>query len=103
MFPWGRGLPVTKGWGKAGQETRTEVETVPRSASVGKAAWAWSLWGVRLSGMQLSGSQSLKRLSEIFGSAPCPFLFEAVSVCDSDILGTRCDSAAVKQPPDLLA
>lgn len=42
-------------------------------------------------------------LSEIFVGALSPFVFEVVSVCDSHVLGTRCDTATVTQPPNLVA
>ncbi|KAF2977185.1 hypothetical protein EK904_007971 [Melospiza melodia maxima] len=73
-------------------QSRAEIETVPRSAPVTKAA-------------VVPGSAALKALglSEIFVSALSPFVFKAVSVCDSDIVGTRCDTAAVTQPPNLVA
>lgn len=90
------------GQSRTKRSTDRGVETVPRSAAVGIDAWAWSFWGVMLSGVQLSGSQSLVR-TEIFGSAHSPFVLGAVSVCEPAVLGTRCDTAAAKQPPDLLA
>lgn len=59
----------------------------------------WSFWGV-----VVCSSAALKALGlcEVF-SALSPFVFKAASVCDSDILGTRCDTAAVTQPPNLVA
>lgn len=103
----GRGLLVSKGWGKAGRgEAWAEVETVPRSAPVGIAAAGPGRGASGVRCFRVCSSVALKALlglSEIFGSALFPLAFEAVSVCDSDILGTRCDTAAVKQPPSLVA
>lgn len=40
-------------------------------------------------------------LSEIFVSALSPFVFEGVSLCDSDVLGTRCDNCSCDAAPKL--
>lgn len=78
---------------------------VPKSAPVVKAA---VVPGHGASGVRcflVCSSVALKTLglSEIVVSALSPFVFEAVSVCDSDILSTRYDTAAVMPPPNLAA